>query len=451
MAVTARVFEVVQYEYAPDTNEDLHFNEKNILSALEHQSIKEYAYIYHDKDVYTEEDEVKSGGLHKAGDKRNGHWHCVCRSNRAIEIDVIARWFGVTPNQVDIPKGRNRFVEKVRYLTHEDEKQQEKGKHLYGDDEITSNFDWREMVNSFEEEKLKYGKSLSTRDKYRYEVLYNGMTLRECELADKYNYMVDLDRLKKLRLEYISSQKPPLSRINYYVTGKGGQGKGLISRAIARGLYPQYKDDDDIFFCVGAGGVTFEGYDGQPVIIWNDCRAYELLKMLGGRGNVFNVFDTHPVKQRQGIKFGSVNLCNQVNIVNSVDSYTDFLDGLAGEYTGRDGVKHETEDKGQAYRRFPLIIPLHEEDFDLLLNKGFMENTSDYMEYIEYLGIMGNLQQINVACKNNQMLARELENQAVKPIVDKHTAVLDAANRPVDENAVREQFSYLGKMKSEKN
>ena len=173
--------------------------------------------------------------------------------------------------------------------------------------------------------------------------------------------------------------------------------------------------------------------------------------MLGGRGNVFNVFDTHPVKQRQSIKFGSVNLCNQVNIVNSVDSYTDFLDGLAGEYIGRDGVKHETEDKGQAYRRFPLIIPLHEEDFDLLLNKGFMENTSDYLEYIAYLGIMGNLQQINVACKNNQSLARELENQAIKPIVDKHTAVLDAANRPVDEDAVREQFSYLGKMKSEKN
>lgn len=444
MAISARCFEVVQYEFAPDTNEDLHFNENNILSALEHKSIKQWAYIRHDKDNYTEEEDIKSGGIHKVGTPRNAHWHCVCKCDKAIELDVVAKWFGVPVNQVQVGKGRGAFEDKVQYLTHEAEKQQLKGKHRYDDSEVHANFEWRAMLDELEADRLKYGEKLSTRDRFRYDVLYNGMTLKQCEAADRLNYMNDLDKLKKLRLEYISNQRPPLSRINYYVSGKGGVGKGLICRAIARSLFPQYEDDEDIFFNIGASGVAFDGYDGQPVLIWNDCRAFELLKILGGRGNVFNVFDTHPTKQRQSVKFGSVNLCNVVNIVNSVDSYTDFLDGLAGEYTTKDGVKHEAEDKGQAYRRFPMIIPLHEEDFDLYLNKGFINNTADFEEYIQYCGIMGNMQKIAVQCGNNEALAKELQSKAVKPITDKHQEVLEVANRDVDEDAVRKQFEHVG-------
>lgn len=444
MAVSARCFEVVQYELAPGTNEDLHFNENNILAALEHKTIKEWAYIRHDKDVYTEEEELLSKGVHKAGEPRNAHWHCVCKCQKAVDLDVVAKWFGVPVNMVAVGRGRGAFEDKVEYLTHENEKEQKKGKYRYDDEEVHANFNFREMLDKLQADRLKYGGRLSNRDTYRYEVLYNGMTLRQCEQADKINYMNDLDKLKKLRLEYISNQAPPTTRINYYVSGRGGLGKGLISRAIARSIYPQYDNDDDIFFSVGADGVTFEGYDGQPVIIWNDCRAFELLKFLGGRGNVFNVFDTHPSKQRQSVKFGSINLCNAVNIVNSTDSYTEFLDGLAGEYTSRSGTQYKAEDKGQAYRRFPMIIPLHEEDFDLFLNKGFVENTADFTEYLEYTGIRGNMQKIAVACGANEQLAKQLQTKAVKTVADKHQEVLESANVQVDEAAILAQFADVG-------
>lgn len=444
MALSARCFEVVQYEFAPDTNEDLHFNENNILSGLDHKTIREWAYVRHDKDVYTEEEDITSGGIHKAGTPRNAHWHCVCKCNRAVELDVVAKWFGVPINQVQVGRGRGAFEDKIQYLTHEHPKQLAKGKHLYDDSEIHANFDFRKMLDELVADQLKYGERLSSRDKYRYDVLFNGRTLKECEAMDRINYMNDLDKLKKFRLEYISNQKPPQSRINYYVSGRGGLGKGLICRAIARSLYPQYEDDEDIFFNIGPTGVAFDGYDGQPVLIWNDCRAGELLKLLGGRGNVFNVFDTHPTKQRQSIKFGSVNLCNTVNIVNSVDSYTDFLDGLAGEYKSRDGINHKAEDKGQAYRRFPMIIPLHEEDFDLYLNKGFIENTADFTEYLQYTGIRGNMQKIAVACGQNEQLAKRLQTKAVQQITDKHQEVLEAANKQVDEEAILAQFADVG-------
>lgn len=448
MSVSARCFEVVQYEIAPGTGEDLGFSENNILSALEHKLIKKWAYVRHDKDVYTDEDELNAKGAEhvRAGEPRNAHWHCVCKCDKAIELDVVARWFGVPVNCIQIGRGRGAFEDKVQYLTHEDEKQQEKGKHRYEDEEIRANFDFREMLDELEEEKLKYGQKLSARDKYRYAVLYEGMTLRQAEAGDRINYMQDLDRLKKLRLEFISKQKPPQSRINYYVSGDGGIGKGLICRAIARSLFPQYDDDDDIFFNVGATGVPFDGYDGQPVIIWNDCRAFELLKILGGRGNVFNVFDTHPTKQKQSVKFGSVNLCNLVNIVNGIDDYVSFLDSLAGEYRTRDGVEIKAEDKGQAYRRFPMIIPLHENDFDLLLNKGFIENTRNFTEYIQYANVRGNLQRVASSCGSNEELARRLEAKVVKPVTDKHQDVLEIAEQQVDEEAILKEFEDYGKI-----
>ena len=107
------------------------------------------------------------------------------------------------------------------------------------------------------------------------------------------------------------------------------------------------------------------------------------------------MFDTHPTKQLQNVKYSSINLINSVNIVNSIQPYLEFLDGLAGEYV-KNGVlqKSEEKEKKQSYRRFPFIIPLYEEDFAILLNKGFMYNNDDFLQYEEYTRIRGNMQRI---------------------------------------------------------
>ena len=448
----ARIFNIMQYVNHPETGEPL-LSEEKILETVGRKGVKSYAYILHDKDVYSLADE-EADETHVQGQVKPPHWHIVLQCGYAIEIGVVAKWLGIAENFVDVPKGMGagKFLDCVEYLTHENAKQQQLGKHRYTDEEVHSNFDFREKLDKRNMNKAMYGKDLDEKDQMRYDVLYGGKTLRQCMAQDRLAYMDDMEKLKKLRLEYIGMQRPPATRINYYVTGRGGVGKGLICRAIARSLFPQYEDDEDIFFEVGAKGAAFEGYDGQPVIIWNDRRAIDLLQELNGRGNVFNVFDTHPTKQKQNIKFGSVNLCNIVNIVNSVQSYTEFLDGLAGEYKDRDGNLQEVEDKGQSYRRFPFMIVLHEEDFDLMLNKGFVENTKNFQEYMEYNHIRGNMQRIAERCGANERLAKELQIQVVKPITDKHNEVMEKIQHLTeddDEEAIRREFADYGKTQAQ--
>lgn len=180
------------------------------------------------------------------------------------------------------------------------------------------------------------------------------------------------------------------------------------------------------------------------MIIWNDRRALDLLTELNGRGNVFNVFDTHPTKQKQNIKYGSIYLGNTVNIVNSVQPYKDFLDGLAGEYSDRYGEEHKSEDKGQSYRRFPIIIPIHENDFDILLNRGFMENTDEFEEFLAYRKIRGNMQKIAQKCQQNEELAREIERKTLDPAVRLHQQLISSCNNQTDEEQIRKEFADYG-------
>ena len=61
---------------------------------------------------------------------------------------------------------------------------------------------------------------------------------------------------------------------------------------MARAMFPD-KPDDEIFYVVGDGRVAFDNYDGQPVIIWDDFRANELLNSFD-RGSVWKLFAINP-------------------------------------------------------------------------------------------------------------------------------------------------------------
>lgn len=443
----ARIFNIMQYVNHPETGEPL-LDEDRIKATIEKKSVKQWAYVLHDKDVFSAADE-EADPNHKQGNVKPPHWHIVLQCGYAVEVGTIAKWLGIGENFVDVPKGNGpgKFLDCVEYLTHESVKQQELGKHRYDDAEIRSNFDFRARLDKRNENKAKYGRDLDESEQMMYDVMYKGKTLKQCMAQNEILYMKLCDKLQKMRLQYLSHQDPPTQRLNFYVCGEGGTGKGLMSRALARSMFSQYEDDDDIFFEAGSKNAIFEGYDGQPVIIWNDFRAGDLLAGLGGRGNVFNIFDTHPTRQRQNVKFSSVRLCNQVNIVNSVQPYFDFLNGLAGEYTDKDGNEYKAEDKGQAYRRFPFIIPIHKHDFDILLNRGFIEDTDDFAEYLAYKRVAGSLKDIRIACGDRVKLAQEIESKTIQPIMDKVEEArgkVRGTQRDKDDDDIRGMFSQNG-------
>lgn len=439
MGVKTRIFEVVTRVKTDDGEKII--DEDIIKIALAHRTIKRWAYILHDKDVYSLQDEAEDKNEKiKHGNKKPSHYHIVCELTQSIDLETIAKWFKIAPNFVEKKKGAGAFLDCVEYLTHESDKEQAKGKFLYADENVKCNFDFRKELEKRKLNKIKYGKDLNPRDVQRVDVLLHGKTLAQCQDEDPVLYMNDVSALVKAREQYLAKKDPPKTRINFYIYGTGGIGKGLASRALARALFPGLKDDET-FFEVGSENANFDGYDGQPVIIWNDCRASELLKKLKGRGNVFNVFDTHPTRGKQSIKFGVVNLVNSVNIVNSVQPHTEFLEELITN------KKEETkEDPNQSYRRFPFIIPLREDDFDLLANKGFLENNNLFTEYIQYKNIRGNFGKLRKTLGVNEEKCREIENKMLTIPVEQYQK---ATEKNGNENEVdMTEFEHYGEQKS---
>lgn len=387
-AMKARVFNFSQREYKDNAYEvdgSLTQDAKPLITqrmidvALNHRSIKQYAYIWHDKDE----------GTHK-------HVHIVLNCPSQIELSAVAKWFDIAENFIQLPKGRGAFLDCVEYLTHESEKQQAEGKHLYDDSEVHANFDFRAELTVRAQRRARYGydaaNRMSAADEMKLHVMQDGWTMKQCRDADPLTYAKVRDTLPKLRLDYLSDQPPSPFRVNMYVDGNAGLGKGALCEYIAQSLFPEMEKP---FFVVGNDArVAFDGYDGEPVIIWDDYRAAHFVKNFG-RGGVFNIFDTHPRQQAQQAKNSRVILTNAINMVNSVEPYDKFLNGLAGEYKDRDGVEHEAEDKNQAYRRFPYIMRVRENDFDLLINLGFVnKDTHAYHQYVMYERVRGSLKQV---------------------------------------------------------
>lgn len=449
-----KIFNIMQYLKHPDTGEEL-ISELVVKQGLEVLKAKEgmkYAYILHDKDI------------NEDGTTKPPHYHIVLNFKNIVSITEIAKAFRLETQYVNAPratKWRNAFLDCVNYLTHSDEKQQELGKYLYDDSEVVANFDWKTAIE-LEKNKKTNAEKAEILELWVAKVANGEMTLDDCRREDRVLFIKNQPLLERAHSDYLTKLKIPGLRINYYVYGGGGTGKGLMSRAIARSLYPNLTDDE-IFFEVGSDRVIFDGYKGQPVIIWNDFRAGDLINALGGRGAVFETFDTIPTTRKQNIKYGSTKLLNSINIVNSVDNYETFLNGLAGEYTDKNGNFHESEDKNQSYRRFPIIIPINSDSFDILINKGFYQQNREFQQYIEMRDVGKSLR--NFVTKYDDATYKRIENKVVSKVVEEHKAIenkykneklseitdedLQAMNITRDEWNAQESFNFEAEKNNE--
>ena len=393
-----RVFNIMQYEKHPNTGKLL-LTEDKIKEALSHKTIKRWAYCCHNKDRYNKEDYERDNTI-EIGKLKPKHYHVVIDlENSALEPRDIARWFGIAENYVECPYGQGAFYDCCKYLTHEDEKAQ--GKYRYDDKEIKCNFDFRAEISDYIlNKKIKK----ISKDEVRQKVLY-GMPLKEVKTQYPEIFASDISQLEKLNRTYLSDVDPPRIRYNFFVSGIASSiGKTSCAKALAKALYPNIAEEDEIYCIIGADKVAFENYKGQPIVVWDDLRVNEIFDILKSKDNIFRTFDPYPSKNIQHKKFGSVNLVNKYNIITSMQGYTEFFNGIVSKRN-----EAGTEDEKQIYRRIPFILNLYDEYYSFWVNKGFKDGTREFKEYYK-CNIEGNFVKIRQKIKNEESL-RAIESR----------------------------------------
>lgn len=435
---------LLEVQTRTNVNGKIYSQEYMINCIREHmRCITRWSVGVHDKDTYTLEDEsvghIPDG--YKVGDIKPEHIHVMLQLKQSRDSKDIAKWFDIDERFVlrchsKSKSNQHKYMDMCLYLIHGNDA----NKYQYSPSIVESNFDYELEMQRY---KLYLEGSKATKkiESVIEKVSNEGMPLSEAEsVLGTYTFLKNDMLLKKAREKYITevATMPPF-KLNMYIEGKGGVGKTLASRVLARSIYPGLRDEE-CFFEIGSKGSRFEGYTGQPIIIWNEVRSKELVAELG-RTNLLDLMDPYPSKKKQNVKYSSITLINSVNIFNGIESYQAFLEGLTASYKSKGNV-YEAEDKSQGYRRLPLIVKLDEEYFDILLNKGFMQNTREFEQYIQYSKVTGNF---GTAMKLLGDKAKPVLISLTEPIIEAKQEVESKANKADDSNPTEIDFSQYGK------
>lgn len=481
MARSRGVLTIVQYEKHPITGEDL-INEDVIIGGINGlKGIKKACWIYHSEDTFKESDVKKTrerlgkyyidhqedflnedGSVSlsmeayinekmetdysfvKVGEKKPPHYHIVLLPKNDLDLETIAHIFGVPYHFVEANKRRKdgtTWYECIKYLTHRTTNAIKEKKFPYSSDKVVCyGFSYEEELEEYDRLIEKYGKALTEEEEIYLQVSNGEKSPLDVREEKRLFYLKNIDKLRKIHCDFLDTLPMPPFRLNIYVEGRGGEGKGQFIRYIAKSLSPT-----GTYFKVGGKNVTFEGYKGENVIVWEDFRGEEFANVFDHEeGKIMDYLDTFPdedSKQREHIKFGSVNLVNSVNIINSVEPYENFLRSLVCE----------TSDFSQSYRRFPMIIRIHEEDYDILMNSGFLKGTREFLQYEAYNHIRGGFAKIAFDCKKNIELRDNIFKIATEPVFDQIEVIKGkTSEQEMSDEEILEKYKGVGTFDFEK-
>ena len=389
----SRVWEIQSYIKDVDGNEI--FTPEKIRTYLKklENHIERWCWVIHDRDKFTvadlEKAEEDGRVLTSAiGEPKPAHIHLVVEYYNPVYSSAVAKDIGLPERQVQKAKAkRNQFVAIAAYFTHEDEKQQQYGKARYYDSDIycSRNFDYRKEVDNYFAHRKMFNSATMPRARV-YELIEgvaNGdLSFRDIKQRYGFAFFLEYEQkfLKAYR-EYIKMTYEMQPRINIFIEGPAGRGKSSLAVEVAKALYPKPDEsaevnENDMYYVAGKRGVRFDDYGYQPTIIWDDVRSAELLSEFGREG-ILNLFEIYPKKANYNIKFGGTILVNQVNIFTGIEDYRTFLDGLMKGYKDKSGKTHDAEEgekKFQSYRRMAMVLSVHQDFFEIKLNKALFSN-----------------------------------------------------------------------------
>lgn len=236
---------------------------EQVLNGLDHNAVKDYAYILHDKDIYDD------------GTPKKPHWHIYIRFKDSTPTASICNWFGITSNYICRIKGR--FADALAYATHKNDQ----SKYQYLDEEVKSNYDFvkeRDTAKSREIDKARRAELT--------ELITAGI-IREYNYTD-YISPQEYDKFKKTIDNAFSYRKDKLegSERNMkviYLYGEAGSGKTTWAKEMAQ-------QNDYSYYISSGSNDLLDNYKGQDCLILDDIRPNyidisDLLKLLDNHTN----------------------------------------------------------------------------------------------------------------------------------------------------------------------
>lgn len=218
---------------------------------MEYKTIKEWAYIIHDKD-----------------DTRP-HYHIYLNfGNSSCDTKLVATWFQVPDNFIQKIKGRK--TDMLMYLTHGNDSQ--RNKHQYSPNDVVANFDFETQIEN--------SKIIGHFDKYSYaqQLTY----VNTLSITEKTKAFSQLKKLWELHCQCLVLSTDRNIQV-VFITGKPGCGKTFYAKKLLDKLNYDY--------CISSSSNDpFQDYMGQRGMILDDLRdksfeMEDLLKILDNNTN----------------------------------------------------------------------------------------------------------------------------------------------------------------------
>lgn len=270
--------------------------------------IKEYAYIIHNQDTYTAEEETRNP-CHKEGALKPPHIHLLMRFERKQpqQFSSVAGWFDLETQCISKIKGR--WEDAVLYLTHKNAP----SKFQYSPEEVIANFNVQTIIDhAMERKKLDtiLNKILSG------EIREYNKTIEIDNLMLIYNSK-EIDKAFKLRSEHLQATKQSRNTEVVYITGDAGTGKTTLAKRIAA-------DRNLVYFISSGSNDIMDGYGQQPCLILDDVRPSCL-----GLSDLLKLLDNHTassIKSRYKNKYLNCELVILTSVLDLDTFYSNVFE-----------------------------------------------------------------------------------------------------------------------------
>ena len=315
---------------------------------------------------------------YKLHDTKTPHVHFVIQLDKYRKRTEVARWFnGVGPTDAVFLKSYTdrtgdgaRYKSAMMYLVHKTKNAE--GKYQYDAKEVVASFDYTSVLDAMVAAVMRRDGLKMSADDVRVlldDVCSNKLTIEDIQKRYPGPIWVEhkskFENAEEFRLKH--AFKPPKFRMSLYfdstMTHKARVGKTTGAFAVAAQIaMTKYgapaslfdtmdklkRRNDYIFIMSPTGG--FNGYNNQPIIIMDDCKASTLKSIFSGRDGIKLFLDPHPADIEQNIKYRTILLSAEYVLISGIAPFHDFIKQLSSIKAG--GEETADDDIEQFYGRF---------------------------------------------------------------------------------------------------